>query len=152
MAQGHWHNRKQTVHVSTTAVGNVGVGVDDLITYSLPAGFLSSGRGVRITAWGLTANNVNAKTVILRFGNPILTTALTVSQAGVWRIVAEVISTGTAAQTYVAQLTQGGATTLIDVERGTLAEAQNAAIIIKCTGEATADNDIVQNGLVVEYI
>lgn len=146
--------------VTTTAVGNVGSGTDNLMTYSLPAATLSAaGKGVRITAWGTTANNANPKTVTLAFGaTTLITTALTVSQAGVWRIVSEVFSTGTDAQQYVAQLNQGGATTLVDVEQGTAAIDDGAAITIKCTGTVTDgggginNDDIVQEGMIVEHI
>lgn len=140
--------------VNTGNVGNVGGGTDDLITYTLPASAMSAAKkGVRITAWGTTANNANAKTVTMNFGSQVLvTTALTTSQAGVWRIVAEVISTGTDTQDYVATLMQGGATTILDVEQGTATQDDGASIIIKCTGAATTTNDIVQSGMITEFI
>lgn len=137
----------------TTNTGNVGTGEDNLLTYVIPAGRLCArGTGARITAWGTTANNANAKTLKVYFGSQvILTTALTISIAGVWRVQAEVISTGVDTQDYIAQLVQGG-TTLNDVESGTATQDDGAAITVKCTGEATADNDIVQEGLIVELI
>ena len=140
-------------NINTTAVGNVGVGEDDLMTYAMPASALSAaGKGVQIVAWGTTANNANAKTVKLYFGTvAILTTVLTVSQVGVWRISAEVFSTGTDAQDYIAQLVQGGATTLMDVENGSLTQDDGATITIKCTGEATTTDDIKQEGLLVSF-
>ena len=142
-------------YVDTTGVGNVGTGEDDLITFSMPLGtFSAAKKGVRITAWGITANNAATKQVKLFFGSlAILTTALTVSQAGVWRIVAEVISTGTDTQDYVSQLVQGGATTLLDAEQGTHTQDDGAAITIKCTGESdTATDDIRQEGMIIEYL
>jgi hypothetical protein len=125
-----------------------------LISISLPADTLTyATKGIRITAWGTTANNVNAKTVVLNFGSQaVLTFALTVSQVNTWRIVGEVFSTGTDAQDYVAQLVQGGTVTALDVESGTATQDDGAAITIKCTGAATADNDIVQEGLLVEVL
>lgn len=142
------------VNINTTAVGNVGVGEDDLMTYSLPADSCNSnGRTIRVTAWGTTANNVNAKTVKLHFGaTVILTTALTVSQVGVWKITAEIVRTGASAQEAVASLLQGGATTLVDVEQSAPSEAHASAITIKATGTATANNDVVQEGMIVEFL
>jgi hypothetical protein len=139
--------------INTTAVGNVGTGEDNLMTYSLPAGALSAaGKGVRITAWGTAANNADAKTLKLYFGSvAILTVSLTTSQACTWRIEAVVFSTGTDAQDYSAQLVQGGTATLVDVEGGSLTQDDGAAITIKCTGEATSNNDIVQEGLLVTF-
>lgn len=146
-------------NANTTGVGNVGGGEDTLITYSLPADVLTvNTRGVQIMAWGTTANNTNPKTVKLYFGSVIITTALTVSQVGTWRIVAEVFRTGTDAQDYVAQLNQGGTATIVDVEQGSLTEDDGATITIKCTGTVTDgggginNNDIVQQGMYVKVI
>lgn len=140
-------------NLNTTAVGNVGTGTDDLITYSLPASALSAnGKGVRITAWGTTANNANAKTVTLDFGTQTIETeALTTSQASVWLIQALVFRTGSNTQDILARLFQDGATQINDMTITAGTQTDTAAITIKCTGNATADNDIVQEGLLVEY-
>ena len=144
-----------------TAVGNVGSGEDDLISLTTPTASIgvsvgngySVPRGIRIRAWGTTANNANAKAVKLYFGGSvILTTDLTVSQAGVWDIDAEVTSVASNSQKYIARLLQGGATTLVDVEGGALSVTDANAITIKCTGTATSDNDIVQEGMVVSFV
>jgi hypothetical protein len=143
--------------IVTTNVGNVGGGEDDLMTFSVAANSLhSTGIGIRITAWGTAANNANPKTVKLYFGSvAILTQALTVSQVGTWRIDATVAKTGANAQDYSAQLVQGGTTTLVDAESGTLTQTDTAAITVKCTGTVTDgggginNNDIVQEGLAV---
>jgi hypothetical protein len=146
--------RKATV--VTTAVGNITTGEDNLQTASLSAGSLwKAGRGVRITAWGTTANNANAKTLKLYFGTAvILTNSLTVSIAGTWYVEALVFSTGTDAQDYIAKLVTTGTAgvALNDVELGTATQDDAAAITIKCTGDATATNDIVQEGLLVEVL
>lgn len=145
----------------TAVVGNVGSGEDNLKTFTLPASCLTeSNKGVQIKAWGSTANNSNPKTVKLYFGTAaILTTALTVSQAGVWRIEAQVIRSSSAnTQKYFAQLLQGGTTTLVDCETGSLTETETAAITIKCTGTVTDgggginNDDITQSGLLVTLI
>ena len=140
--------------ISTTAVGNVGAGEDDLITYSLPGNTLNTnGRGIQITAWGIGANNANAKTLKLYFGTAvILTTALTASQVDNWHIVAEVVRTSSNNQKVVAQLVQGGTATLVDCEEGTATQTDTGALTIKCTGTATADNDIVHDGLIVKVL
>lgn len=141
-------------NVNTTAVGNVGAGEDDLITFSLIANCLTgNGHGVRITAWGDGANNANAKTLRMYFGaTALVTTSLTAGQADTWRIEATVIRTGAATQVASAQLLQFGATTLIDVENTSPGETLTGAVTIKCTGDATADDDIRQLGMIVEYI
>lgn len=135
-------------------IGNVGTGEDDLLSYDLPASTLQRDRQtLRITAWGVVANNANAKTVKLYFGSAaIQTTAMTTGSAAFWKIQAEVIRTGSSTQTYTSQLAQGGATVICDIERGNLTQTDTAAITIKCTGTATADNDIQQYGMIVEPV
>jgi len=139
-------------NVNTTAVGNVGVGVDDLITFSLPANSLSvNGKGVRITAWGTFASNGNTKQVNLDFG---ATTIRQIGPAGIngldWRIDGIVIRTGAATQKAIA--TEIVDTTAPDSTLTTPAETLSGAVIIKCTGEGVSDNDIVQEGMLIEYL
>lgn len=143
-----------TASVITTAVKTVGAGEDVLMTYDLPANsMVVTGSGVKITAWGTAANNVNAKTLKLYFGSAvILTTALTASQVDTWRIEATVLRTGASTQDYSAQLLQAGTAALVDVENGALTQTETAAITIKCTGEATTNDDIAQEGMVVSFI
>ena len=146
-----------TISVNTTAVGNIGVGTDDLMTYSLPANSLSAnGKGVRVTAWGTLANNANAKTLTVNFGSVVLATdAMTINGALNWYIDALIFRTALGAQRYVAKIqssANGSSVRDFDIESGTAAETDTAAITIKCTGAATADNDIVQNGMFIEFI
>lgn len=141
-------------NVNTTAVGNVDAGEDDLITYALPANALSAnGKGVRIQAWGTAANNANAKTLKLYFGSQIIETfTLTVSQVDTWSIEAVVYRTGSSTQDWKSRLIQAGTASAVDVEIGTATQTDTAAITIKCTGEGVATNDIVQEGMQVEFI
>ena len=146
--------------VSTTAVGNVGASApDDLISYSLPASAVNStGRGVRITAWGTCANNANAKTFTLNFGSQVvLTHACTASVAGeVWRIVTLVHRTGASTQdwTSIYEGSTGVAGAFeFDPELGTATQTESGAIVIKMqTTVSTSDNDIVQEGMRVDYL
>jgi hypothetical protein len=139
-------------NVNTTAVGNVGGGTDDLITYTLPANALSAnGKGVRITAWGTTANNANAKTVTLAFGGQtIMTQALTISIAGTWRIEAVVVKNGANTQDIWAELLQ--LATIVHKQTITAGtQTDTSDIVIKCTGAATSNNDIVEEGLAIAF-
>jgi len=140
-------------NLNTTAVGNAGSGEDNLITYSLPANALyKTASAVRIKAWGTTDNNANAKTLKLYFGTTVvLTYSLTANQAGLWEIEAIVGKTGSNTQDYHSRLLEVP-NDQVDIEQGTAAETDTAAITIKCTGEATANGDIVQNGMLVEIL
>lgn len=145
-----------TISVNTTAVGNVGAGTDDLMTYSLPANSLSANaKGVRITCWGSGANNANAKTVSLLFGGTtVVTGALNLSNAIFWTVTAVIFRTGSNAQKFFGQLQSARSTGVMSDAFGnsTAAETDSGAITIKCTGAATSDNDIVQDGMIVEFI
>lgn len=139
--------------VQTTATGNVGTGEDNLRTFTLAGGaFSANGQGVRITAWGTYANNANAKTLKLYFGSQISSQALTANEAGDWEFTALVFRTASNAQDYKVKFIQEGTTDVTDLAVGTLTETDANSITIKCTGEATTNNDIVQEGLLVELI
>ncbi len=143
-----------------TATGNQLTGEDNLCFVTLKANALprSSSGTMRITAWGRTANNANAKTIKLKVDTQtILTTSLTTGQVGQWRINAMMIMTGIDTQDWVAEIREinTGAltvTTVLDMENGTATLNDSDALTVKCTGEATGTDDIVQEGLVVELI
>jgi hypothetical protein len=145
-----------TLSAASTAVGNITTGADDLMTYALPAASLvTNNEGVEIHAWGTTANTANAKTLICYFGaTAIQTTSLTTSIAGVWDIRATVLRTGATGQVAIStNSTQGAAgIALVDVESTTPGETLSGAVTIKCTGEGTDTDDIVQRGLVIDYL
>lgn len=153
-----------TLSKNTTPVGNVGGGTDNLMTFAMAANYLNTdGQTIRITAWGTTANNSNPKTVTLAFqGTTLVSQALTVSEAGAWRVVAEVIRSGSNAQSYGGQLVSdtngGGGTDVLNAFVGTCTETDTSTITIKCTGTVTDgggginNNDIQQTGMLVELL
>lgn len=150
---------KRVLSVNTTVVGNVGAGVDDLMSYNLPASKLAvNGAGVLVRAWGKTANNVTAKNLLLKVGTVSVlgTLALTASQAGLWQVEAMVFRTATDAQDISAVVRETTGATLaagkqaVFITTGT--EDDGAVITIKMQGEGGADNDVTQEGMIVEYI
>ena len=147
-----------TANVNTTAVGNVGAGEDDLMTYPMPTdSFSAAGKGVWIRMSGTIANTAETKTIKAYFGTEVvLTYAFTVNIAAEWRIDIEVTSTGTDTQDYTAELRTVGTAgvALIDIESGTLTQNDGAAITIKATADvgAPSTNDgIVQNYMRVQF-
>ena len=140
-----------------TAVGNVGAGEDTLMTYTLPANSLTTAtlRTLRHEASGTTANNANAKTLKFYFGSQMLSAALTTSIAADWIAEAKILHTAANAQRYVVRVTEvNQATGAVKefVAQGTLTEATTATIVMKLTGTATADNDIVQNTGIISVL
>ena len=141
------------IHVNAAAVGNVGSGTDDLMTFSLPANTLNrTGKVIRAWGWGTTANNVNAKTLTFNVGSQVVvSTALTASIAGQWETLVTIIRTGANTQDIRARTLQG-ATVIFDQELTAGTQTETAAITLKMTGAATADNDIVQEGMIIEEL
>lgn len=144
----------------STAVGNVTTsGPDDLQTCTLSANtLLHTGRGIRITAFGTCANNANAKTFTLNFGSQvILTHACTASVAGeTWRISSEVLRTGSSTQDWFSTYfgnTGTAAAFEYDPEIGTATQTETGSIVVKMqTTTTTSTNDVVEEGLYVEYL
>jgi len=129
---------------STGVTGNVGVGEDDLLVYTLPGGtFQATNDAIKVIFSGSTANNANAKTLKVHIGSvTAITMTMTTSQAGAWR--AEVIlgKAGVNTQRATAQLWELGATSQQLGYAAQLTETEASDIIIKVTGEAVANNDV----------
>ena len=137
---------------NTTPVGNVTVGVDTLMTYSLQPNVLAKdGYNISIKAWGTFAANANSKQLKLLFGAAVLydTTALVVNN-GTWVIESSVVRTGTATQQAVTFIISSNTTVVNSVTYIVPTETLSGTIVIKCTGEAVATNDIVQKGLLIK--
>lgn len=151
------NNFPQKLHVDNDAVGNVGTGEDDLVTYSLPANTLSQdGNGVRVTAWGDIAGVSGTKVIKIYFGTQnIGQITIGGSDVHAWRATATVWLTATANQDYESSILESDSAvgfTNTQIANGSTTQDETAAITIKCTGEATNDDDIVQEGLLVEFL
>jgi len=138
---------------NTTAVGNVGSGEDNLMTYAVAAGLLGTdGWGLEVLAGFVCANNANNKTIKLYFGATAVVTlgasAFTDEHAV---IRATIIRTGAATQVAIGE----------SINRSTAwakgfytapTETLSGAITIKATGSATSDNDISQKLMLVRLV
>jgi hypothetical protein len=146
------------VHSQFATVGNVGTGEDTLMSYSLPANALNAnGKGVRITAWGFFANNANSKTLKLYFGTITMFASPAIAhQNRLWRLDATLIRTAAGTVRAITLLTVAisNALSVTDGLNNNLdsAETLTAAVLIKVTGEATSNDDITQEAMVVEVI
>jgi hypothetical protein len=142
-----------TLTVDTTAVGNVGAGEDTLIAYSLTADTLSVNKDyIDIQAWGITAANANNKRIKLKFGSTtILDTGSVAANNASWLINCKIVRTASNAQQIIASIISDS--TLIGdsatFTSGT--EDLTTSLNIFCTGEATTDDDIVQEGLSIKW-
>lgn len=138
--------------INTTAVGNVGTGEDDLITYAMEKNvLLNAGDSVSIEAFGTFANNANNKTVKLILGSTTLfSTGAVAFQNQDWAIRSTIIRTGSATQKCITTFytDYSDITNIADYVSGT--EDFTTSLTIKCTGEATSNNDIIQEGLIIK--
>ncbi len=142
------------INVTTTAVGNVTTGEDTLMTYSLPLNALSANaKGVRVTVYGTIANNANAKTIKVYFGTTaVYTDSMTINQAYNWYAQYTAVRTGTDTQDVFGSGFFENTTCTVAPYYATDTQDDGAAIAIKCTGEGVGSDDIIQQGMLVEYI
>ena len=141
--------------VNTTTVGNVGTGEDDLRTYSVPAATLAvNGDHLAWEAAGTFAATANNKRVKVKFGATTLfdTGVLAITAAGDWQVNGLVIRTGAATQKNVARWSCTDAALPTATDYTTAAETLSGAVTLKLTGEATANNDIVQEIMIVRLL
>lgn len=141
------------LHTDATPIGNVGTGEDTLINYSLPANTLATNlQYIDIDAWGTFAANANNKRLKLKFGTQvILDTTSVAANAGSWWIKSKIVRTGATTQQIISQIISDN--TLI-LDKATFiagAETLTVANNISCTGEATANDDIIQKGLTIKW-
>jgi alkyl sulfatase BDS1-like metallo-beta-lactamase superfamily hydrolase len=138
---------------NTTAVGNVGSGEDDLMSYAVAAGLLGTdGWGLEVLAGFVCANNGNNKTIKLYFG----ATAVVTLGAGAFTaedavIRATIIRTGATAQVAIGDVVNKS-TAWAKAFYTAPAETLANAITIKCTGSATSDNDVSQKLMLIRLI
>ncbi len=138
---------------NVTTVGNVTTGVDDLMTYSIPAGTLSTdGDYIEFTMSFVFAGNANSKQIQVLFGGTtIYASGAQLQNGGAMEIRGTIIKTGAATQRITFQ--QGNNTTLFAdyANYVTAGETLSGAITLKATGEGVSTDDITQPILTVKY-
>lgn len=146
-----------TLSNSTTTVGNVGTGEDDLISYSMPANTLvADGDSLRIRAGFTLAANGNTKAIKFYIGSNVLFSQSAAQNGGSYYVEVNVIRHNSTTIKYSANGgTYGGSGTPLTNVPGNVGSAvadTATALTIKATGEATSNNDIVQEFLQVQRI
>jgi hypothetical protein len=143
-----------TVYSQINSVGNIGVGEDTLHTVTIPAsGFNQNGDSFEVKCAGIFAANANNKRVRLKFGSITLfdTTALAFN-TGDWQIEARIFRTSTTTGRSIVTWTCSNVTliTTCDYQAWAFNFLTSNALFV--TGEATADNDIVQELMQVFWV
>ncbi len=140
-----------TLNVNTTGVGSVGVGEDDLITYSVAGNTLSTnGDYLTFEAAGTFATSINSKTLRVRFGSTLLfnTGALAVTTAADWSANGRIVRTSATTFSAFVELNTSSGTLMAYADYSTGTETLGNALVLKFTGEATADNDVTQQMMI----
>lgn len=126
--------------------------------YSLSQALMNGSlRGARLRAWGVTANNVNAKTInlVLGGGSISLSQALTTSTANPWEIEAIILAAGASPSPKQSALwtIKHGAAILSTQQSTAGTEVTTAPIPLLLTASTTTGNaDIVCNGSLLELL
>lgn len=135
-------------------VGNVGAVETDLMSLTLPARALDVDRQtVRITAWGRTAANANTKRVRLYVGDAMLldTTAIAANDKA-WRLSALYTRVNYATGSSVAWGDFNGALIQTNTIPTIGGRDFTVPIVVKLTGQGIADNDVIQDGMMIEFL
>lgn len=143
-----------SLNVNTTDVGNIGIGEDDLMTYTLPGGTLAvNGERIEFEMSFACAANGNSKTIKIYFGATSYTfPAFTTS--GTFVIArGTVVRTGSATQRFdLTVLSDNGSAQVVGVTYLTPSATLSSNVTIKATGTATTDNDIIQKVLTIKFV
>lgn len=145
-----WSSRVISVLNSQyTDVANVTTGEDDLQTYTIPAGQLSVDGDIIEFTMSFILSTANLKTVRLKFG----TTSMDVYQNTLntpYVITGTITRAGATVQRLCVSGTGSGVATYADVV--STSETLSGTLVLKCTGEGVATNDIIQRQMVVKFL
>lgn len=139
--------------INTTEVGNVGTGIDNLITYNLSANTLNkTGDCLEIKASGTFAANANNKRVRLLLGSTLLfDTGVIAANNSHWSINAQIIRKGATSQDIIACFNGNNSLVTNTATYTSGTEDLTTLLTIKCTGEATNNNDVLQKNLIIRF-
>lgn len=142
-----------TLNVDTTTKGNTAGVETDLITSTVDANTLSqNGSYLEVTAFGTIATNANLKEVKLILGSTtLLATGSLGANAGTWCIKAKIIRTGSTAEKCINTIVSDNVLIIDEAKYVAATEDLTTDLVIKCTGNGVAGNDVVQEGLIIEW-
>jgi hypothetical protein len=150
------HAQRKLFSMTGAVVSNSGAGAQDLVTYTMPANTLASGRGIKIIAWGIMASKATAFQAKVYFGATAVATLTNIaSEATNWRHEVEVIATGVNAERASNLTTAQGVTVagLSVASFPALAEVLSGSIDVKIRAEGVlAAGDVTAQGLIVEVL
>lgn len=134
-----------TLAPSTTAVGNTGVGEDDLLNAAFEASSLSAaGKSLHLVVMGTTAANANNKRIRAYFGASLVFDSGIQTSSGLdWKLTMDLIAATGTSQKAITRLEWGNAGAGSGTTYTSPAETATGAITVRVTAEAVATNDVV---------
>lgn len=141
------------LNVNLTLQGNSGAIETGLISYTLVADSLASNLAfIELHAWGTFAANANNKTVKLKIGSTtLLDTTAVAANSGSWSIKAKVLRKTLTTQQAISEIISDNTLVIDKSSFVDVTEDLGTSLEIRCTGQGTADNDIIQKGLTIKW-
>jgi len=143
-----------TTKYNLNTKGNAGSSATDLLSYTLQSNSLDSdGQVITIQGFGTFAANANNKSLKLSFGSSVVlqTPSLAINGA-TWNVIAQVYRASSGAQKIIVNASSGSS--LLIAQSFYIAAKEDLSkdlqIVFNATG--VADNDIVQEGLIVQIV
>jgi hypothetical protein len=125
------------------------------MSYTVPAATLAvNGDHLEFKAAGVFAATANNKRLRIKYGATTLldTGTLAITAASDWEVQGQIIRTGAATQKSTVSLLSSDAAVADFPDLTTPAETLSGTVVLKLTGEATADNDVVEETLTVRFL
>lgn len=141
----------QNLTTNYTAVGNIGTGVDDLMSYTVPAGQLATdGDYIEFEMTFQVAINADTKNLVLLWGGTSFLSVPNLSAAGGF-ITARGTIIRTSATTQLINVTFFSTNDGISSAQASGTQTLSGTVILKATGEGVSNDDISQKSLTVKY-
>lgn len=142
-----------TLKVDTSGVGNVGSGEDNLIVYTVPGSTLANNQDyIEFTVGGTITGSINNKRIRIKFGSTTLfdTGNLAVASNADWSAWGLIIRTSATTFICIVDFTSSFASLLSSADFVSGTETLSNGLDLKCTGEATATDEVRQEFLLVK--
>lgn len=146
--------KARRLNVNTTTVGNVGAGEDDLMSYTLPAAVLANnGEAIEFKRGGTFAASANNKQLRIKYGATTIfdTGVLAITSASDWYAEGMIIRTGATTQKAIVTFRCSDVLVTVATDYTTPGETLSGTVVLKATGEATSDNDIVEELCTIDW-
>lgn len=128
------------LYIDNNGDGNIGTGEDTLSTHTIAASTLTNATTMRFEVVGVLAGNSNSKTIRLYFGGSEIMSHTTTNASEYWTIEGRLVAIGDSAQRIWGHYISDTERTYVHTA---LTKDSSTALDFAVTGEATSDDDII---------